>query len=94
MHEHSRTRPVAQSYFQNVHGAEMEHTPGVTFRPGDPLRPQFPWEMNLYPTEEQAGNAARRRSQVFGQMVDDAMNRHAEMDQYGPIRRRLMEGLR
>lgn len=79
-HEQSDTVKGGNGW-QNVYGEGMRHTPGVTNRPGEAMAPLFPFEQSSYQTEGEAVQAARRRSDAFGAIMEEVLRRRAEFEQ-------------
>lgn len=84
MHEQSDTVAVTnatgRTQYRNVYGPGVVQTPGVTAQPGQVLPPLFPYEHARYPTLPDALDAAQRRSDDFGRLVEAVLRRHADMD--------------
>ena len=81
-HERSETKSRGvgpKKHYENVIGQHADRTPGAG-RPGTRLKPLFPYEKEEYGSVSEAVEAAQRRSEDFGRIVDESMKRHAEAD--------------
>lgn len=70
MHEESKTRQLPNGKWQNEIGTNRYG------QLGRKLDPTFDFERDYYDTEPEAAEAARRRSDTFGQHLDTSLERH------------------